>query len=123
MYCFQSYYIVNHRLGRETMQMVTISLRLPKSVSDQLDAYIVEKGYATKTEVLRDWIRTELAKAEIGKLRGALKGQGIVMPKSMTEWRKKNWARLLEEAGGNRKKAIELWQKETEEAVKDLRFE
>ena len=103
--------------------MVTISLRLPKSVSDQLDAYIVEKGYATKTEVLRDWIRTELAKAEIGKLRGALKGQGIVMPKSMTEWRKKNWARLLEEAGGNRKKAIELWQKETEEAVKDLRFE
>ncbi|MBI5225731.1 hypothetical protein HY994_00645 [Candidatus Micrarchaeota archaeon] len=105
------------------MQMVTISLRLPKSVSDQLDAYIAEKGYATKTEVVRDLIRTKLAMESLEKTRGALKGKGIVMPKSMTEWRKKNWERLLKEAGGDRKKAIELWQKETEDAVKDLRFE
>ncbi len=114
------YYIVKHTLESDSMQMVTISLRLPKSVSDQLDAYIVEKGYATKTEVVRDLIRTELAKAEVGKLRGALKGQGIVMPKSMTEWRKADWERRLKEAGGNRKKALEKIEKEQDEIAKKL---
>ncbi|MBI2445086.1 hypothetical protein HYV43_01725 [Candidatus Micrarchaeota archaeon] len=102
------------------MQMVTISLRLPKTVSDQLDAYIAEKGYATKTEVVRDLIRTKLAMESLEKTRGALKGQGIVMPKSMTEWRKKDWQRLLAKANGNEKKALALLQIELDEVAQKL---
>lgn len=102
------------------MQLVTISLRLPKAVNDQLEAYAVEKGYATKTEVLRDWIRTELAKTEISKLRGALKGQGIKMPESMTEWRKADWKRMLKEAGGDEKKALKMLQDDADAVAREL---
>ncbi len=102
------------------MELVTISLRLPKAVNDQLEAYVVEKGYATKTEVVREWIRTELAMAQLRKTRGALKGQGIVMPKSMTEWRKADWKRLLKKADGDEKKAIQLLQKENDAIAREL---
>ncbi len=70
--------------------------------------------------MVRDLIRTKLAIESLEKTRGALKGQGIVMPKSMTEWRKADWERRLKEAKGDRRKAIELLQQENEAVARQL---
>ena len=101
-------------------ELVTISARIPRKLNDDLEGYAKSRGYASKTEVLREMLRNELY-GSIGAMRGALKGK--VTPKeSMAQWRRNQWNAQLQRSGGDRKKAMELAKKDEENALSTLRL-
>ncbi|MBI4361450.1 hypothetical protein HY572_06815 [Candidatus Micrarchaeota archaeon] len=104
------------------MELVTISARIPKTLNDELEAYAEQNGYATKTEVLRDWIRKELAMQSVRAMAGALKGKVKNPPKSFSAWRKKRWDDALAKAGGDEHRAVQILRREEKEASKGFRF-
>lgn len=104
------------------MELVTVSVRIPKALNDQLENYAEEHGFATKTEVLRDFIRKELAMQSVRAMAGALKGKVKNPPKSISEWRKKRWDDALKKAGGDREKAVKILRQEEEKALPGFQF-
>ncbi|MFP4188180.1 MAG: ribbon-helix-helix domain-containing protein [Halobacteria archaeon] len=45
-------------MAKSEAEMVKINLRLPKSLLDEVDELYEERGYANRSEALRDAIRT-----------------------------------------------------------------
>ncbi len=102
------------------VELVTVSLRIPREMNLALERYVEGHGYASKTEVLREWLRSLLYEnAEV--LKGALKGR--VKPSGQPgAWRRKEWKNALKEAGGDARKAVALLDKREKKAISGLRF-
>ncbi len=102
-------------------ELVSVSLRLPKQLSDDLDEIVEEGHYASKTEVLREALRALLYQ-QIDSMTGALKGKVRKDSSPLSEERKLEWDNALKKAGGNRKKALTILDNEEKKNLSGLRF-
>ncbi len=102
------------------MELVSISLRIPKKLDDDLQEYVRRGAYASKTEVLREALRALLYR-QVDAMTGALKGRAKA-GSSLSKTRKRQWNRALKKAGGDPRKAFEMLEKEEGESLAGLRF-
>ena len=91
--------------------LVTISARIPKKLNDELEKYAEERGYASKTEVLRELLRNSLYEG-LDNMRGALKGKVKPLKGTMGDWRREEWKKALKKAKGDARKATEILDRE-----------
>lgn len=99
---------------------VTISLRIPKGLNDDLEKYARLGRYASKTELLREAIRSHLYESA-KSMKGALKENA--KPRiSLSEWRAQEWKSALKQAKGDAKKAASLIDEKEKNALEGLRF-
>lgn len=101
------------------VELVTISARIPKQLNDALEEYTAEHGYASKTEVLREWLRGLLYE-NIHGMKGALKGK--VKSTESRAWRENEWKTALKEVNGDAKKAAILLDEKERKALSGLRL-
>ncbi len=101
-------------------ELVTISARIPKSMYDSMDEIVKARGYATRTELLREMIRDEILQ-DIESMRGALKGK-VKFKGTVSQMMRKEWKKALKQAGGNAKKASDIMDKLEKEALRGLKF-
>lgn len=101
------------------VDFVTVSARIPKKLNDDLEEYMQEGGYGSKTEVLRELLRGLLYQ-RVERMKGSFKGASKRQTDTLGDWRKKTWASALEQSGGNAKKAAALLDEKEREALSDL---
>ena len=101
-------------------ELVTISARIPKNMYDGMDKIVAEKGYASRTELLREMIRAEVLQ-DIMSLQGALKGK-VKMKESVSAMRRRMWKEALKKAGGDAHKASEIMEANKKETLKGFRL-
>lgn len=91
--------------------MVLVSCRIPRRMSEALAQHAKERHYASTSEAIRDAIRKHLVGNAIKAteaMKGALKGK-VKLPKGgMRTVRKRMWEDALKRAGGNKLKAFEI---------------
>ncbi|MBI5036778.1 hypothetical protein HZC09_05540 [Candidatus Micrarchaeota archaeon] len=102
-------------------ELITVSVKIPKKLDDDLEDYMKENGYATKTEVFRELLRGQLYKT-VENMRGALKGEVRRFKGSDGDWRRQEWKKALKKAGGDAQKAAALLDKKEKKALSDLRL-
>ena len=100
------------------MELVSVSLRIPKKLDDDLQEYVRHGAYASKTEVLREALRALLYR-QVDAMTGALKGKA---KSSLSKARKRQWRAALKKAGGNPRKAFGLLEEEEQKSLAGLRF-
>lgn len=101
-------------------ELVTISARIPKSMYDSMDEIVKARGYATRTELLREMIRDEILQ-DIESMRGALKGK-VKFKGTVSQMMRRKWKSALKQAKGDDQLAIEIMNREQKEALRGLRF-
>ncbi len=97
-------------------EMALISLRLPKKMNADLAKYTSERGYASKTEAVREAIRKQLYDSVVA-MKGALKGKVKLPRGGMRTIRKRIWEDALKKAGGDRKRALAIMDEEGGKAL------
>ncbi len=102
--------------------LITISIRIPKKMNEELESEAKRRHYATKSEVVREALRSRLYYEAIAPLRGALKGKVDLEGKTTAQWRRDQWQEFLKKSGGDRKKALQMHIAEMEKAVEGLKF-
>ena len=102
------------------MELVSVSLRIPKKLDDDLQEYVRHGAYASKTEVLREALRALLYR-QVDAMTGALKGKAKAKS-SLSKARKRQWRAALKKAGGNPRKAFGLLEEEEQKSLAGLRF-
>lgn len=100
-------------------ETITISMRLPKGLHDDLEKYVKLGNYASKTEALREAIRAKLYESTAA-MRGAIKTKKKITP--MSAWRKKEWDAALKKAGGDSKKAAQILKQKEKKAISGLKL-
>lgn len=89
----------------------------------QLEDYANERGFASKTEAVRDAIRRRLVEEAMEAtiaMKGAWKGKVKLPRGGMRTIRKRMWEEDMKEAGGDMKKAFAIMKRKEEEAMKNL---
>jgi len=93
--------------------METVQIRLTEDLIKMVDR-LVERGiYSSRSEAVRDAVRKLVVESEIGSL--AEKGAEKASVELVKEVRGKIWRECLEEAGGDRKRALEILERRMEE--------
>ncbi len=103
------------------VELVNVSLKIPKKLNDDLEEYMRDNGYATKTEVFRELLRAQLYKTVEG-MRGALKGKVKPLDRPHGDWRRNEWKAAIKEAGGDPRKAAALLDEKEKRALTGLRL-
>lgn len=93
--------------------METVQIRLTGDLIKMVDR-LVERGlYSSRSEAVRDAVRKLVVESEIGSL--AEKRAEKTSVELVKEVRGKIWRECLEEAGGDRKRALEILERRMEE--------
>lgn len=112
--------------------MVIVPVRLPHHFVDELDACAKQRGYASRTEFIRESLRRSVHEPHYRELAEALKAAQEsyrkLTPRQPIDlspgWKRKMWAeerkKALKKAGGDRKKAERILMEEEEKAAKAL---
>jgi Arc/MetJ-type ribon-helix-helix transcriptional regulator len=103
--------------------MALVSFRLPRKMNLAFEAHAKERGFASKTEALRDAIRKQLyedAADAVAAMKGALKGKVKLPRGGMRTIRRRMWEEDMKEAGGDMKKAFAIMKRKENEAAKRL---
>ena len=100
--------------------LVTISARIPRSMYRTMDELVKQRGYASRTELLREMIRQEVLR-DILSMQGALKGK-VKMKESVFAMRRRMWRTALKKAGGDPHKASEIMEADKKERLRGFRL-
>lgn len=101
-------------------ELVTISARIPRSMYRTMDELVKQRGYASRTELLREMIRQEVLR-DILSMQGALRGK-VRMRESVFAMRRRMWRTALKKAGGDAQKASEMMDAQEKETLKGFRL-
>jgi len=94
------------------MAMETVQIRLTEDLIRMVDR-LVERGiYSSRSEAVRDAVRKLVVESEIGSL--AEKRTEKTSAELVKDFRGKIWKDCLEEAGGDRKRALEILERKME---------
>ncbi|MEM2104054.1 MAG: ribbon-helix-helix domain-containing protein [Candidatus Bathyarchaeia archaeon] len=92
--------------------METLQVRLTEDLIKMVDR-LVERGiYSSRSEAVRDAVRKLVVESEIGSLAANKTEKASV--ELVKEVRRKVWRECLEEAGGDKEKALRILDREVE---------
>jgi len=93
--------------------METVQIRLTEDLIKMVDRLVKRGIYSSRSEAVRDAVRKLVVEREIGRL--AEKRAEKTSVELVKDVRGKIWRECLEEAGGDRKRALEILERRMEE--------
>ncbi len=101
--------------------MQTVPAKLTSAMVRHMDVLIKKGVFSSRSEYIRDAVRqkseSDEAKQSIRRMRGALKDRVASFTESMSEWRRHEWMRYLQEAGGDEDQALSAMRADEEKTL------